>query len=79
MKKIKDSIPGFWSKEVMKPIGHELVLVRTYKTLNEWFKDLCLDDKLSLYYAKIKMDSGHYITIKPIIYSEKKRRKEVKK
>jgi len=47
-----------------KPIGHELVLVRRYKTLNEWFKDLCLDDKLNLYEYKIKLDSEHYVHIK---------------
>lgn len=54
-----------------KPIGHELMLVRSYKTLNEWFKDLCLNDKLELYEHKIEIDSGKYIKISPIIKEEK--------
>jgi len=51
---------------MLKPKGHELVLVRSYKTLNEWFKDLNLDDKLNLYDYKIKLDSGKYIKISKI-------------
>ena len=51
---------------MLEPIGHELVLVKEYKTLNEWFKDLCLFDKLNLYEYKINLDSGKYIHIKPL-------------
>ena len=53
-------------EERLQPIGHELVLVKSYKTLLQWFKDLSLDDKLNLYDYKIRYDSGHYIKIKGI-------------
>jgi len=55
---------------MLKPKGHQLVLVRGYKTLNEWFKELCLDDKLDLYEYKIKLDSGRYVKIQPIDHVE---------
>ena len=55
---------------MLQPKGHELVLVRDYKTLNEWFKNLSLFDKLNLYEAKIMMDSGKYISIKPLKENE---------
>ena len=51
---------------MLQPIGHELVLVKDYKTLNEWFKDLSLFDKLNLYDYKVNLDSGHYISMKPL-------------
>lgn len=57
---------------MLRPIGHELVLVKDYKTLNEWFKDLSLYDKLNLYEYKIQLDSGRYIKIKPINKKEVK-------
>ena len=46
---------------ISTPIGHELVLVKSYKTLLQWFEDLSLDDKLNLYNYKIHYDSKCYI------------------
>lgn len=56
---------------MLRPKGHLLVLARRYKTLNEWFKDLCLDDKLNLYEYKIRWDAGRYVKIKPIDHVER--------
>jgi len=53
-------------KKISQAIGHELMLVKSYKTLLQWFKDLSLDDKLNLYNYKICYDSKHYIKIKGI-------------
>ena len=50
--------------KVSQPIGHELMLVKSYRTLLQWFKDLSLDDKLNLYNYKISYDSKHYVKIK---------------
>ena len=52
--------------EALIPIGHELMLVKSYRTLLQWFKDLSLDDKLNLYNYKIRCDSGCYVKIKGI-------------
>ena len=52
--------------EALTPIGHELVLVKSYRTLLQWFKDLSLDDKLNLYNYKIRCDSKCYVKIKKI-------------
>jgi len=53
-------------EKILQPIGHELMLVKSYKTLLQWFKDLSLDDKLNLYNYKILYDSKHYVKIKGI-------------
>jgi len=53
-------------EKILQPIGHKLMLAKSYKTLLQWFKDLSLDDKLNLYNYKILYDSKHYVKIKGI-------------
>ena len=65
-KKMTDKTTNIFETEMLRPIGHELMLVKSYKTLLQWFKDLSLDDKLNLYDYKIRYDSKHYVKIKGI-------------